>query len=238
MNTSSSLEVSRVFNGLMYAGMPSETAKREAARLCKEAENEHTRCPDKHTPQTPNKDVARQWGLGSCDKDSELLTISPGAFGGLRWMNWEGPIWMCDICKPCVDNATKMRRYYDTLKIQKPLYLSIQDATRFLVGQERTPIIDMDLAFTLPYAMPILTDVLRTLKENDVHTKVLLTYVNHRDGLGTGIHADNTRRIKFLKSHLPKGVKLADIHTYASGWSNEHHSYSKGSAMAVADIRT
>jgi hypothetical protein len=163
------------------------------------------------------------------------LTISPGALSAFRWVGWTGDVWVCDICQPCIENARHMRRYYPEVKIKTPLHLDVRQAVRLLCMYRIKPIVDMDLAFNLPKAMPILTDVLRTLVEFGVHTKVLLTYVNHRDGFGR--HA-NARRIKYLEKHLPSGVKYAGSHNYASGWSNEHHSYSKGSAMSVADIRT
>jgi hypothetical protein len=193
----------------------------------------HNQCPDKHTPHTPGKDGARRWGLAA-HKDKDLLTVSPGSFGALQWMSWTGLIWMTDICKACVKNGDKLRKKYRELKIQKPLSLDIREAVHLLVSKGRKPVIDIDLAFTLPNAIPILRDVLFTLRDYDVHTKVLLTYVNHRDGLG----GEPNRRQRLLESVLPQGIQLAGIHNYSSSWSDEHHNSSKGSAMAVADIRT
>ncbi len=196
----------------------------------------HEVCPDKHTPQTPNKDRARRWGIGTSDREGAIITISPGALGALQWMNWRGPVLVCDICRPCIQAADRMSRYYD-LDISA-YNVSVQRMAEMFCFTEKRPklsVVDVDLAFALPKALPILNSVLRTLIENKVHTRVLLTYVNHRDGFGRN---GNGSRASFLRNNIPLGAKHVDTFTYASGWSDEHHQYSKGSAMAVADIRT
>lgn len=228
------LELSRVFNGLLYAGVPSDTAKREAARLCKQSVNAHELCPDKHTPQTPNKDIAREWGIGSCNKDGAIITISPGALGALQWMKWGGRVFVCDICEPCVNNARRMSRYYRDLDIIAH-HVSVQGMTRLFcsVNKDKLSCVDIDLAFSIQNSVPILRSVLNTLVSSGVSTTVLLTYVNYRDGMGRNGDAN---RIALLKSVLPKKVKYVDSHNYASGWSDEHHSYSKGSAMSIARL--
>lgn len=175
--------------------------------------------------------------MDQCDRKGAVITISPGALGALRWVGWKGSVHVCDICKACVDSAAGMRRYFPELKMGNPINASIQNMTALwchVNGRAKLSAVDVDLAFTLPNTRPILDNVLATLIRYKVSTKVLLTYVNHRDGLAGNFHADNSRRIALLKSWLPRGVKYVGSHNYASGWSNEHHKYSKGSAMSVA----
>lgn len=229
------LALNRVLAGLLSAGVPMDLAKREAVRLCKQSANAHELCPDKHTPQTPNKDLARQWGIGSCNKRGAIITISPGALGALQWMKWGGPVLVCDICKACVNNAKRMSRYYKSLDILA-YNKSVQDMTRMWVAaapKQKLSCVDVDLAFSIQKSIPILRPVLNTLVEARVNTTVLLTYVNYRDGMGRN---GDERRIAYLESSLPSKVKYVGSHNYASGWSDEHHSYSQGSAMSIAKL--
>lgn len=201
----------------------------------------HAECPDKHTPQTPNKDEAREWWMDRCDSSGHLITISPGALGALRWKKWRGPIVICDKCAACVEAANgwaKRASAYKCLNILA-LHGDIQNATKAWCGlyaaKAKLSAVDVDLAFTVEPARPILHDVLGTLVEFGVHTKVLLTYVNHRDDFG---RRGDARRIKYLADQLPKGVEYVQSHNYSSGWSDEHHNYSKGSAMSIAEFQT
>ena len=200
----------------------------------------HAECPDKHTPQTPNKDEAREWWMDRCDSYGHLITVSPGAHGALRWKKWGGPILVCDICAACVEAArgwAKRTSAYTVLNI-KALHADIQTATRLWCerhAKRKLSAVDVDLAFNVINARPILNSVVSTLAEFGVHTKVLLTYVNHRDGFG---YRADARRIKYLSEQLPAGVEYVQSHNYSSGWSDEHHNYSKGSAMSIAEFQT
>jgi hypothetical protein len=195
----------------------------------------HDLCPDKHSPICPGKTRARQFTLGTSNKSAPILTISPGSYDGLQWVGWEGHIYTCDICYPCIKHANRMRRHYKDLQIMRAWHMNVQEATRLLVRWERYSkelVLDMDLAFGVRKAAPILTDVATTLVKARIPTRLLLTYVNHRDGMNTD------ERLRVLTDALPEGAELAgDPFCYASVWSNEQHKYSKGSSMAVADIR-
>lgn len=195
----------------------------------------HEQCPDKHTPQTPEKDRARSWWMNSSHRGAPLLTISPGALGALRWTGWTGPVWISDICRPCIKSANRLIKHYPELLLKRAINKDIQTVTRLLIPEfdcyKVDPIIDMDLASVLHNAIDPLRSVLTTLIKNKIHAKVLLTYVR-RSG------ASNAERTRYLKRHLPRGAEYVDSYNYVSGWSNEHHRFSKGSNMTIADIRT
>jgi hypothetical protein len=190
-----------------------------------------------HTPQSPNKNRVRRNWLMTVPRSKDVITISHGALEALMMMRWEGRIQVCDIDPGVIESTRYMRdSEYKDLCLLPPWCIPIQEmvldyCTSY--GGKKLGVIDIDLAFCLDQCLPILQSVLDTLRLFGIHTKVLLTFRNGRDGFSS-----TEGRMIWLKQNLGKGVEYVTHEQYNSSRIRENASRHKGSAMCIVTLQT
>jgi hypothetical protein len=195
-------------------------------------------CSEAHTPQSPNKNRIRRDWLLPLNKSKDLITISHGALEAMMMCGWKGRIFVCDIDPGVIESTKYMSESeYRDLKIKAILSRIEVMVTNycFVNGAKNLAAVDVDLADCLDTCWPILAPVLDALVTYRAKgTKVFFTFRNGRDCFGrNGID----KRIQWLKSRLPEGVRLNSHTTYNSTRITQFAERRKGSPMCIVEMQ-
>lgn len=198
------------------------------------------RCSMGHTALFPEKDDVRATYFSKVPSTGGIVLISHAALSVLNILRWSGPIQVCDIDPGVIESTRYLieeRRFPRLNLLPVSYYRDATDTVRDFCeerGAYNLKLVDLDLTRTLMEEWPVCRDVVQVLQTYKARTKVLLTFRNGRDSFGKD--AIN-RRIEWIRSRLPKGVKLLDHRCYRSDWIGRKATREIGSSMCIVELQ-
>lgn len=197
------------------------------------------KCQEKHSNLHPGKDWVRSEWARKLRPEAAVFTVSHGCASVLMILRHKGPVQVVDKDVGVIEATQYLRKdLKGKLNLLPPDHMDVAVALDLMCEQLGVACLvggaaDLDFAFHVQNGQPILQRCLDVLRKHKAHTTVLFTFLNQRDSFKS-----TEERITWLKSKLPKDVKMVSYEQYQSNWTDRNVRRIRGSSMCIVTLKT
>jgi hypothetical protein len=198
-------------------------------------------CLQGHTALFPDKDDVRAEWAHKVARDKHIATVSHGALSVLNVLRHTGLILVMDKDPGVIDSTIHMMGEGQGARFPKLNLLpvlgyasDVMSAYVLKYGVKDLGAVDLDFTGTVKEAWDNAKAVVTLLTTHNYKGLVLLTFRDGRDQFGRNATA---KRIKWLRSQLPQGIKKVTYRKYRSDWIGRKATREDGSSMCIVEIQ-